>query len=576
MKTLVAGWFSFEDGHATAGDLLAAEVACDWLEAAGHRCEIAVARPFRGGVDWRRVVPGDYSDVVFVCGPFGKGRLEEEFLAHFAGRRITGLDLTMLTPLGEWNPFDLLFERDSSATARPDITFLSRHKLVPIVGLCLVEPYAGGLTDVTVTAIRRLLGSREAAVVEIDTRLDANGTGLRSPAEVEALLARMDLVVTTRMHGMVLALKNGVPAIAIDPEAGGAKILRQARVLGWPVVFTVDSISQAELESAFDYCLTDAARDEARRSRERAETILHETREQFIRSLVGPGDLPSSASYRRQGATKAARIGVDSPPMAAPSAEPIATPLAEVSRLRRAARKVLPARFRRLLRGLRRNTEAGVNGLGGPRRLDPVSRKWGYDRGGPIDRYYVEAFLRSHAQDIRGRVLEVGDDAYTREFGDGRVEANDILDVDASNSRATVLADLANADHLPSDRYNCIILTQTLHVIYETRAVIGALHRILKPGGVLLATFPGLSKLSWTELPGSWYWGFTCNSARRLFGEAFAPTGVEVESFGNVLTASAFLYGYSHRELSRTQLEYRDPEFDLLVAVRAVKSPEVN
>jgi SAM-dependent methyltransferase len=252
-----------------------------------------------------------------------------------------------------------------------------------------------------------------------------------------------------------------------------------------------------------------------------------------------------------------------------------------ISRKRRwkqLAKRSLPGPLRRWLRGRRPDDGPGPCSIESvfvhPRRLDPVSREWGFDRGGPIDRYYVEEFLQHHAADIKGRVLEIGDDAYTRRFGDGRVEAREILDVDSSNPKATIIADLAGADQIPSDLFDCIILTQTLHVIYETGLVLEALHRILKPGGVLLATFPGLSKLSWTELPGSWYWGFTSNSARRLFGEAFAPAGVEVESFGNVLAASAFLYGLSHRELSRTELDYHDPEFDLLVAVRAVKSPE--
>jgi SAM-dependent methyltransferase len=241
------------------------------------------------------------------------------------------------------------------------------------------------------------------------------------------------------------------------------------------------------------------------------------------------------------------------------------------------AKRSLPGPMLRWLRSRRPADGPGSRSIDSifvrPRRLDPVSREWGFDRGGPIDRYYVEEFLLHHAADIKGRVLEIGDDEYTRRFGGNRVEARDILDVDSSNPKATIIADLAEADQVPSDLFDCIILTQTLHVIYETRLVIEALHRILKPGGVLLATFPGLSKISWTELPGSWFWGFTSNSARRLFGEAFPPAGVAVESFGNVLAASAFLYGFSHWELSRSELDYRDPEFDLLVGVRAAKAP---
>ncbi len=291
MKTLVAGWFSFEDGHATAGDILAAELACDWLETAGQSYDIAVVPPFTGGINWRFADPKNYSQIVFVCGPFlAQGRLETEFLNHFAGCRLIGLDLTMLESLDKSNPFDVLLERDSSVRVNPDITFISPRKLVPVVGVCLVEPYEQGLTDITNTAIRQLLASREVAVVEIDTRLDINTTDLRTPSEVESLLARMDLVITTRLHGTVLSLKNGVPTISIDPEAGGAKIKRQAEKIGWSVMFTVDELTDEKLQKAFDYCLTQEARIKAKECCDRSQKMLEEVRDEFIKVSGNSGD----------------------------------------------------------------------------------------------------------------------------------------------------------------------------------------------------------------------------------------------------------------------------------------------
>jgi polysaccharide pyruvyl transferase WcaK-like protein len=119
-------------------------------------------------------------------------------------------------------------------------------------------------------------------VVSIDTRLDKNGTGLRSPAEVESVIARMDLLVTTRLHGTALALKNGVPPLVIDPIAGGAKVRRQAEVLGWPLVFTADEIDDDTLQLAFDYCLSPAARREARVCADDAHAVLNEVKDQFL------------------------------------------------------------------------------------------------------------------------------------------------------------------------------------------------------------------------------------------------------------------------------------------------------
>ena len=122
--------------------------------------------------------------------------------------------------------------------------------------------------------------------------------------------------------------------------------------------------------------------------------------------------------------------------------------------------------------------------------------------------------------------------------------------------------------------FDCIVLTQTLHLIYDTRAALRTLHRILKPGGVLLATFPGISQLDHHEWAESWYWGFTTRSARWLFNEVFPADNVEIAAHGNVLAAISFLHGLAEEELSREELDYRDPDYELLITVRAKKAKE--
>ena len=289
MKALVAGWFSFEQMGATAGDLLTRDLACSWLDQSGFAYDVAVAPPFTGGVDWREVAPADYSHVLFVCGPFGNGEPVVGFLERFEGRAFIGLNLSMLESLDRWNPFDLLLERDSSRTARPDLAFLAPAASAPVVGVVLVhaqKEYKGrGRHQEANEAIERLIASRDMAVVQIDTRLDVNATGLRSAAEVESLIARMDIVVTTRLHGTVLALKHGIPVVAIDPVAGGAKITRQAETVGWPLAFPVETVSDEALREAFAYCLTDEARRLARTCASRAVQTLENDRDRFLTQL---------------------------------------------------------------------------------------------------------------------------------------------------------------------------------------------------------------------------------------------------------------------------------------------------
>lgn len=239
--------------------------------------------------------------------------------------------------------------------------------------------------------------------------------------------------------------------------------------------------------------------------------------------------------------------------------------------VKRVVRLALPPSVHELLRtawyGPEYSLEVEKLNLGSLRRVEPISRNWGFDRGQPIDRYYIENFLALHADDIRGRVLEIKDDTYTRRYGGGRVTRSDVLDIVRDNPRATIVADLTSADQIPSDAFDCVILTQTLQYIYDVRAAVRTLHRILKAGGVLLATLPGISQTA----DQGWCWRFTSLSARRLFEESFPASILRIEAFGNVLAAVSFLRGLAVKELRQDELDHHDPEYAIAMAVRAVK-----
>jgi glycosyltransferase involved in cell wall biosynthesis/SAM-dependent methyltransferase len=219
--------------------------------------------------------------------------------------------------------------------------------------------------------------------------------------------------------------------------------------------------------------------------------------------------------------------------------------------------------------------QIGEMQFGALRRMAPISREWGFDRGLPIDRYYIEQFLGRHKDDVQGRVLEVGDNSYTRKFGTRRVSISDVLHVKEGNPQATLVGDLTGADHIPSDTFDCIILTQTLQLIYDVRSAIKTVYRILKPGGVLLATFPGISQTYDNEWRESWCWSFTPVSARRLFQEVFLPINLSVEHYGNVLAAISFLHGLATEELTPQELDHYEAGYDITIAVRGIK-PEKN
>lgn len=225
-----------------------------------------------------------------------------------------------------------------------------------------------------------------------------------------------------------------------------------------------------------------------------------------------------------------------------------------------------------LLPGCRRLRRAMAGpGTWDARRPEPLSRAFGWDRGEPIDRRYIAAFLSAHAADITGHVLEVGDDRYTRRFGCD-VRQTDVVDVNAANRRATIISDLATGDGLPSATFDCVVLVQTLLLVFDLRSAVAQVHRSLADGGVVLATLPGISQLC-TNVGAEWhdYWRFTEASARHLFAERFGEDRVTVEVRGSLTSACAFLQGRAAEELTQDQLDLRDRDYPLLIGVRAVK-----
>jgi SAM-dependent methyltransferase len=208
--------------------------------------------------------------------------------------------------------------------------------------------------------------------------------------------------------------------------------------------------------------------------------------------------------------------------------------------------------------------------FGSLRRTTPISRSWGWDRGLPIDRYYIDRFLAQHAVDITGHVLEAGDDSYTRRFGSG-VSRSDILHPDPDDRAATLIGDLADGTGLPSDTFDCIVLTETLQLIFDAAAAMATLHRMLKPGGVLLLTVPGITSLGDGTWHHTWHWMFTQVSIRRLAEAHFEARDLRIETHGNVLAASSFLYGIAAGELATGELDENDPNYPVTVTLRAVK-----
>ena len=230
---------------------------------------------------------------------------------------------------------------------------------------------------------------------------------------------------------------------------------------------------------------------------------------------------------------------------------------------------------KRKLKKLSRRPAVGHVDLGSLDRVTPVSREWGFDRGTPIDRLYIEEFIAEWRDDVCGHVLEVADNTYTVRFGEDRVTQSDILHNTPGNARATMILDLVNTDQAPGDRFDCIICTQTLHLIYDLKSAIRSLHKMLKPGGVLLLTAPAITAISrWDMDRHGDHWRFTSATIRRLFEETFAGAEPGINIYGNVYAATAFLHGLAVEELAAGKLAYFDPDYEMLIGIRVKKPPE--
>jgi SAM-dependent methyltransferase len=242
-----------------------------------------------------------------------------------------------------------------------------------------------------------------------------------------------------------------------------------------------------------------------------------------------------------------------------------------MSLARKLSQLLLPRSVRRGLVRATLRPPVGTVRFGSLRRNEPISRDWGFERGNPIDRFYIERFLDARRETIRGRVLEVAENRYTRLFGEDRVTRSDVLHLE-DRPGATIVADLTAEQGLPAGAFDCVICTQTLQFVYDVPAAVRGIHRALAPGGTALVTIPGISQISVEDME-QWgdFWRFTTASAHRLFGEVFSGSEVHVEAQGNVLASIAFLHGIAAGELSEEELVHHDPQYQLLISVLATR-----
>jgi hypothetical protein len=325
VRILLTGWFSFDLAEVTAGDLLARDTAVRWLTEAGLPHDVAVAENFRrdGDVALDGIDPGRYTDVVFVCGP-ASGEPVAEMFGRFPDARHLAVDVSVVDGTDRL-PLDAVVARDDGtgrdggaggdgragtggSVWRPDLSLArpggpdtagspadaagpGAAGAIPVVGVVMAHDqpeYSDRhrLADAH-AVLGQALGLLDVARAQLETRLHPCAPDLcRTPAQVESAFARCDAIATTRMHGLVLALKAGVPAVGVDPVLGGGKVSAQAEALGWPGIARVGETSPEELAGLLRWSLSAEARTMTRDAVTRAQPALDETRARFLGLFV--------------------------------------------------------------------------------------------------------------------------------------------------------------------------------------------------------------------------------------------------------------------------------------------------
>lgn len=203
------------------------------------------------------------------------------------------------------------------------------------------------------------------------------------------------------------------------------------------------------------------------------------------------------------------------------------------------------------------------------RNVKPISTKYGFDRGKPIDRYFIESFMDENKDLIKGACLEITDPAYIKKFGGEKVTKADALDINKNNPNATIYGDLRNLPEVASNSYDCLIITQTFVMIDDYESAIKECYRILKPGGYVLVTMPSLGPV-WNI--DNHYWRWTRASGEYVFRKYFKNDLLEVKTYGNALAGQCFWVGLSLDEISKEELDYNDPFFPIIVGVKVRKA----
>jgi hypothetical protein len=305
-KALLTGFFS------TVGDMDCLEIVKSWLQEENIEFDVMpyhddIVDKIPGCVSKKSIIPENYTHLIVICGPCWPGVFSEMGIDLWDYEHCTrvGINLTMMRPLEEWNPFDFLLERDSNHLKRPDLSLLKVTGRVPVIGLCFIESQDeyGDLQDhkKVFRIVDEFLEKHNYASVTLDTRWPKhrNKVGFSSVEQLVSVMGKMDAIITNRLHGMIFSLKSGVPFIALDGIKGGDKVSRQAHALQWPAMESVDMLDIEKLEKWFAWTQSEEAKSAVKSTIQMAlieNSALESDFKDIFSSSKKPGKIPANTT----------------------------------------------------------------------------------------------------------------------------------------------------------------------------------------------------------------------------------------------------------------------------------------
>lgn len=201
----------------------------------------------------------------------------------------------------------------------------------------------------------------------------------------------------------------------------------------------------------------------------------------------------------------------------------------------------------------------------------PLNRTFGWERGKPVDRYYIERFLEGNRELIGGDVLEIAENTYTMQFGGERVKNSYILHIEGWGENA-IKGNLETGEGIEIEKFDTVIITQTLMFTYGIEQVAQNIYKMLKQGGRAFITVAGISQIS-RYVADEWgsYFAFHEDAMRKLFVPLFGEENVDVQTHGNMKTAIALLYGLSYEDLKPEDFEIVDNDYPVIITTALYK-----